>query len=179
MAFVAGVNRATGYLVPADVWNNYMGVDGSIDVLHQSLTDLWVPVTLAKIGGTYTALTALGNFAVAALADANDVGIMNFRVPSNFSAITTASIVVVSAVTDAAANWDIYATFAASGQAYTTHTTNDTATTYNVTQNQIYLVNCAGILAALAANDYCGIQLLLGDSADDVYVVGFYMNWSL
>lgn len=139
---------------------------------------LWVPVTAAYSDGAWASLKAYGNHAIGDLNAANDRALCEFRCPPDFAAITSAVIVVISRVTDAAANWDIYAYMAAAGQAYNTHTASDLATTYNVVADRIEEVDVSGILAAMAAGDYVGVQLLLGDAADDCDVLGFWMVYS-
>jgi len=143
--------------------------------LYLKQRELWVPVTYGSNGiGT----SLLGSQWGASLTGAADVGGMEFRCPFDFLAIITAKIVVMPRVTDAAANWDIRAYYGAEGEQGDTHDESDNATTYNVTQNELYGVDASGILTALAAGDVVALHLTLSDAADDVHVVGFYLIYN-
>jgi len=120
---------------------------------------------------------ARGYFPVAQLYDANDAAYVSWKCPGNFSSITTAVMVLIPQVTQAAADLDIYTQYGAIGEAYTTNAESDTASTYNLTQWQLFGVDFSGVLAALAADDYVACVLWLGNSAHDVDVVGFHMKY--
>lgn len=178
MAWTAGADVLVGDLITAADWNNYMGAAGSINYVRDEACALWVPVTTNEEGGVEVVINVYGNYPVAHLTTANDTCNASFRVPDGFVGIATAVMVTIPRMTNGAANWDTYALFAAAGQAYNTHQTQDVATTYNVTNDEIFEVDYSPILAALAAGDYVGVQLLLGDNAHDVDVLGFYFAYT-
>lgn len=141
-----------------------------------STKEFFVPVS---IQGPGFALTDKGEFPVADLAALNDEAFMSFKVPSDFTTLTTAEIIVIPQVTDGAANWDINSDYGADGEAYNLHSETDAASTYNVVINQLFAVDISGILSALAADDYVGITLKLADALDDVFVVGLWIKYAI
>jgi len=104
--------------------------------------------------------------------------VLVFYVPHDFTAITEAVIIVIPNATQGAANWDILSTYGAVGEAYTNHTENDVAATYNVVLNQYFEVDISGILSVLAAGDYVGIKLTVSTAGHDVDVVGIRFKYS-
>ena len=134
---------------------------------------LFVPVTYGTNG-----ISLDGTYAVAALTALGDKAAITFIAPSDFTAIVTATVLVIPQMSNAAANWDIYANYAATGQAQDTHAQFDTTTTYNVTDNQLYEVNISSILTSLAAGDRVGFYLNLGDATHDVNVVGAIFEYT-
>lgn len=105
--------------------------------------------------------------------------IVNFFVPADFSSITNAVLVCVIDGNDATANIDITSDYAASGEAYNTNSESDTSSTYDMTANQIYELDCSGILSSLAAGDYVGIQAdYTPDNGEDVFAIGFRFKYT-
>ena len=84
----------------------------------------------------------------------------SFYVPEDFTAIDEAVLLVLVADTQASANWDIYSWYATVGEDKNNHSESDVATTYNVTQDQLYEVDISGILSALAAGDFVGVEII-------------------
>jgi len=160
--------HATGHLVTAAEFN------------AKKDQEIWVPVTGYASGGgvTATALSWQQSYPLAVLAASVDGARMSFRCPSDFVSIVEAKIIILPRVTDAAANLDIYSTYAAIGQNYQTHEANNTAATYNIATDVFFGVDVSAILASLAANDIVGVRLSLGDANDDVDVIGFYMKYA-
>jgi len=183
---IAALSTTTGdtiYRNATDVVTLAKSTDGKVLKLvggfpawgtDKQTVEVFIPVTY----GTNGISLHLGIPVVAALTALNDVANIEFRIPSDFSAITTAIILVVPIVTDAAANWDIYTNYGAIGEGYSTHAESDVATTYNVNQNVYTQVSIAGILSSLAADDYVSVQLKLADADDDVSVVGVYFKYT-
>lgn len=178
MAWTAGADVLVGDLITAADWNSYNGAAGSIEYLRAEACVLWVPVTTNEEGGAELPLHIYANYPVSHLTNANDTSNTSFRVPDGFVSIATAVMVVIPRMTNANANWDLYVSFASSGQPYDTHLVNDLATTYNVVDDQFFEVDYSTVLAALVAGDYVGVQLLLGDNAHDVDVLGFYFAYT-
>ncbi|GAI84027.1 unnamed protein product [marine sediment metagenome] len=129
---------------------------------------------------TYTTanIRQWGDFPTAFLIALNNAAWISFHVPHDFTAIVEAVIIVIPDRTTADADWDIYSDYGASGEAYNTHSEQDVATLYNVTANQLFEVDISGILSALAADDYVGIQLKLADALDAVNVVGVRFKYN-
>ena len=133
---------------------------------------LWVPVTYGTTMGNY------GYYPVARLAGLFDSAHISFCTPHDFHSITEAHIAVIPRATQAAADWDIHASYAAVGEAYNNHVGHDAASTYNVTNNQIFEVDISTILTSLAAGDYVGVDIELGDAAHDVDVLGVMFKYT-
>lgn len=136
--------------------------------------EFYVPCTYEYDG----ALIYYGCYPIASLGTSINYALTSFRVPHDFNSIIVASIVVIPKSTEASANWDIYSNYAQTGEDYQTHSESNTVSTYNVTNNQIFEVNIAGILTSLAANDMVGIKLLLSNSTHDVNVLGVRFKYS-
>lgn len=144
-----------------------------IDVPTAVTKELWVPVTYAS-----TALSSYGDYAACQRINAvADHAHMSFKVPWDFTSIVSAHIIGIPGTTGAM-NWDIYSDYAAEGQSYVTHSESDEATTYNTTLNQIFAVNIAGILTALAADDYVGVRIKPGTDGHDMYVLGVRFRYT-
>ena len=133
---------------------------------------LWVPVTWGAL------MTHYGYYPVARLADLLDEAGTSFHVPDDFHSITKAVLVVIPRATQAAADWDIHSHYAAAGEAYNTHFGHDLSTAYNVTDGQIFEVDISTILTSLAAGDYVGVDIELGDAAHDVDVLGVMFKYT-
>ena len=177
MTWTAGANVVTGDLITAATWNNYLGATGSIEYLFDN-RELWSPATAwyDSSAATYHAPNTSLGFGVD-VNDVNDKAFVNFRVPPGFSSITTASFLVLPLVTDAAANWGIFAYYGATGETSGTHAQSDSATTYNVTSSQWFEINVAGILTNLAAGDNVGMYLIIETNADRVILAGLRLNY--
>jgi hypothetical protein len=131
--------------------------------------EFYVPCTTVSDVGI---LSYYGSHPVAQLTIATDSAFISFRIPHDYNSIVVASIVVIPKFTTAGANWDIYSNYAQVGESYQAHNESDAATTYNVTNNQIFEVNIAGILTSLTANDIVGIKITQSNSSHDVNVLG-------
>ena len=133
---------------------------------------LWVPVTYGTTMANY------GAYPLARCTALFNTAYISFKVPDDLHTITEAKVVVIPRVTQAAADWDIYSYYAAAGEAYNTHTESDTASTYNVTDEQMFEVDISGILTSLAAGDYVGILFSLHNAAHDVDVLGVMFKYT-
>lgn len=131
----------------------------------------WVPVTEGAL------MIWCGYYPVCRLSTSDEYADMSFCVPHDFHKIIEAYIVVIPAATQATANWDIYANYAAVGEVYGTHLQFDVATTYNVTINQIFEVDISGILTYLTAGDYVGVNLTQKHNDHDVDVLGVMFKY--
>lgn len=134
--------------------------------------ELWVPTTYG------TTIASCGDFPVARCLNADDEAYVSFKVPDDFASIDSALLVVIVRATQGAADWDISSDYGAVGEAFDIHSESDTATTYNVTNDQKFGIDISGILSSLAAGDYVGIKLIQKDAAHDVYVLGVHFKYS-
>ena len=143
--------------------------------------EFFVPVTYGTQVGAWK-LDATGDFPSVPTANAGDVAHVAFKVPHDFTAITNAEFIVIPLATQLTANWDIESDYGAIGQAYNVHSETDNATTYNVTNNELFAVDLddagTGILDNLAADDYVGIKIHLGDNAHDFAALGVRFKYT-
>lgn len=136
--------------------------------------EFFVPCTGVNGGAMGYDLT----YPVGVLTNSLQEALISFRVPHDYNSIVTASIVVVPKYSSVTANWDIYSNYAQTGESYTTHTQNNTASTYNVTSGQVFEVDISGILTSLAAGDMVGISLKQSTAIHNVNVLGVRFKYS-
>lgn len=136
--------------------------------------EIWVPVTATENG----LMANIGDVPVCRLTATDHKGFTSFKVPADFSSLTSAHLIVIPHGSQAAANWDILSDYGAVGQSYDNHSESDTVTTYNVTDNVTFAIDISGILTSLAAGDYVGICLQQKHDDHDVYVVGVRLVYS-
>lgn len=108
----------------------------------------------------------------------NDIGVVNFSIPLDFQTLTSAVLIVNPGATQAAADWDIKAAYAAVGEAPGIHTEEDAVSTYNVTQNVEFEVDISGILTNLAPGDRGGVSLKQMDAAHHAFVSGMRLKYA-
>jgi len=171
MSWTDGVDRAAGYIVPASIWNGLLGATGSLMYLKTKY--MWYPASCAFYNGAYTFLSAEGGLTNAA----NDYVICYFRIPDDFVSLSEAKLAVIAGTTDAAEDWNIYAQYAKTGETLTTHTANNTATTYNGTADKYLDVDVSGILTSLSAGDTGWVKILVGTAADIFACKGLYIEY--
>lgn len=115
-----------------------------------------VPMTIPTGGATGGGYDQFGGIL---LNDVDESARVSFHIPHDFSSITEAVLMVIPFATQAAANWDIFSSYAAKGEPRNTHAESDVASTYNVTNGELFEVDISGILSALSAGDYVGIRV--------------------
>ncbi len=135
--------------------------------------EFFVPVTFGQTG-----ITNEGDYPIAFLGTANFLANMAFHVPADFSSITDAVVIVRPLTTQGANDWDIDSDYGAAGEAYNANSESDAGTTYSTTANQLFEVDVSGILSALAADDYVGIEITLRDSGHDLHVIGLRFKYA-
>ena len=136
--------------------------------------DFFVPVTTTRNGE----MTYRGKVAVCILTDINQWAFTCFHMPHDFTAIVEAVLVVIPVSTQAAAEWSIATQYGSGGESYSAHLESDNTTTYNVSLGNYFEIDISGILTALAADDYVGIEVILRNAAHDVNVVGVRFKYS-
>ena len=136
--------------------------------------ELFSPCTLGSNGGV---ITAVGDMPAVRLNGANHRAHMAFKIPWDFASIHSAFILVNPLATQAAADWDLEATFASPGQAYNTHIVGSGAVTYNVVNTIIFKVDVSGVLALIVAGDEGGIRLEQIGAAHSLDVLGLQVRY--
>jgi len=137
--------------------------------------EFFLPATLGTLGGTAGATYRRASIILNA---AGEYACMTFEIPWDFTAIVSAEIIVIPLATQANANWDIGVYYASVGEAATTHSETDAATTYNVTNGQVFAVDVSGILTAIAPGDNAGMYLAQQAAGHNVAVLGIRFRYN-
>lgn len=149
------------------------------DIAALQTKELWVPVSVFFNNPAFDFVSVtIGGHVAAMLGAVDDSAHIEFKCPADFNAITEAKVVARADVTQAAADIDISVAFASIGQACDTHTASDTATTYNITDTQLFGMSIATLLADMVAGDFVGIYVSLKNAAHDIDVIGFYLRYT-
>jgi hypothetical protein len=134
--------------------------------------EFWVPVTKAA------SMEFHGHYPVGRLNASWERANISFHVPHDFTSITEAYIVIIPKTSHATAPLDIYSMYASVGEAYNTHSESDEATTYNITDDQIFEIDISGILTSLSAGDYVGVAIVSVYAGDLADVLGVRFKYS-
>lgn len=136
--------------------------------------ELYVPCTYVLTG----IMAAYGQYPIGELNAVDEQAFMSFVIPWDFSTIVAAEILVNPRATQGAANWDTWCEYGQVGQPYNAHADSDQVSTYNVTLNEKFAVDVAGILSSLAALDSGGISLRQKTAGHNVNVIGFRLRYT-
>ncbi len=132
-------------------------------------------VLAANRNGNDTAYnSSVGDFAINSLGSTSTV-LFVWHVPNDFTSIT--DLVVVS-IPDASETiqYDLTSDYAASGQAYTTHSESSLNATDSATLSQILESDASGVFSSMAAGDYCA--LTFASDTDNLRVIGLRFRYS-
>lgn len=147
-----------------------------VSIIAALTKELFTPVLLGTYGSG--SVTVVGDF-VTVLLSTNHYAICHFFAPHDFTSIIEAVILVIPDDTKANANWDIYSDYCANGEAFNIHSESDTASIYDITQNEIFEVDISGILSSLAAGDYVAVRLTnTGGTASTAQVIGVKFRYA-
>lgn len=118
--------------------------------------EFWVPVTG---GNTITSAydTAVGDF-VTNTPDAAQLVYFNFCIPSDFTSLTEAKVVMIPDATETV-SIDIDTDYGASGEQYNNHSEAVSNSTAGANSGQLLEMSVAGALTLLSANDYVGMKI--------------------
>ena len=117
-----------------------------------------------------------GNFSVYVAGPAGTVG-TTFKTPNDFSSVLKVEVILIPEANDAAMDIDVATDFAAVGEARNTHTASDAASTYAVTDDQIFAMDITSLFSALQADDYVGVKITNNDGVDDIQVLGIRFQY--
>lgn len=121
-----------------------------------------------------------GDYLMAGLDAAGDNCYCSFRVPSDFSSLTSVKVVFVVSTTGTI-DWTVNTDFGADGETYNTHSDSDTADALGLTDNKIKVLDISDAFTGLVAGDYCGVKLTLDDRGvgpTTIKVIGLEFNYS-
>jgi len=82
-----------------------------------------------------------------------------FHIPHDFVSLSTLELVYFNTSALVAVDIDLNSSYAAIGEAQTTHQESDTVTTYTSNANEIDVIDLAVVFSSLTANDFCGINI--------------------
>lgn len=132
--------------------------------------EIWVPIassTVAQANNT-------GNY-TSASCGAGQVARFNFLVPSDFSSLTSASI-IVSSTSTATYQYDLYSSFNTTGEVAGAGSTSALNATISMTNGIFNTINATTVLGSIAANDYVG--LIFGSDTNTFYVYGLVLKYA-
>ena len=116
------------------------------DVLALITRQFFVPCFSGVGGAIYN-----GGYTIA---DALDAAIIVFRVPNDFTTLTSVKIIIYpNSGGGSTLDWTAATTFGASGEAYNTHTDSQTADGQALTNNQLLELDISAAFTGLLAND--------------------------
>lgn len=139
--------------------------------------EFFIPCTYAEVGtmAIYSATEWVGAYCDAA----DERGHIMFRVPSDFTSITTAVVLALTVGADATADISCYSNYGAKDEASDTHSENKTDYSLDwSTSNRLREVDVSVILSALAANDYVSLALVTEGTDEGCYVIGVYFKYA-
>jgi len=105
-------------------------------------------------GFAYT--TGMGDYQTATITSTQNVNFM-FKVPADFVSLTSCVVVLIADATETV-QWDVTATFAATGQAKGTHSDSITNATESTTLDAFFEAPVTDALTSIAAGDHVGLQ---------------------
>lgn len=131
----------------------------------------WYPVTFA------TVMFALGDFPTGECNADNDFAYVSFKVPHDFTIITSAEFVIISNFTNANGDFDLTSDYGPAGGAYNASSEADTELD-DVVQNDIEVIDTSGVLSAIAADDYVGVRIVRGAAGHNFYALGIKFKYT-
>jgi len=137
----------------------------------------FVPVSSYGSGGSYG--MGAGSYHVGYKLDASAYTYFSFRVPNNFTTLTSAKMVLVSEGTGTF-DWTITTYFGANGEAYNANTDTTTADGQAVTSRQMLELDVSAAFTALAANDIVAavFQTDALATATEILAIGIDIKYS-
>ena len=119
--------------------------------------EFFVPV----LHQTGAALSPDGTYGVWKMESAGDVLRFSFKIPHDFSSVTSVLIVGMCPGFNADFDWTATTSFAAVGETKLTHTDSATADGKTATANFIMSVDISAAFTGILADDYVGVQFKL------------------
>lgn len=101
--------------------------------------------------------TALGDYAVNTPDNGENV-YFNFRIPDNFTTLTTAKMIMIPDTTETV-QIDVTTDYGALGEAYNNHSGSITDGTLSVTADQLSGISVASAITSIAAGDFVGMKV--------------------
>ncbi len=146
-----------------------------ITIANLLTKEFFTPATGTSTG---VASASTGRYAAVLLNASGEDAYTTFTIPDDFNAMVEAVVIVAPAATQAAANWDIYSTYNAIGEDDSGTLESDLASTYNVTNDELFEVDISGVLSALAKGDVVGIFFRQSTAGHNVDVLGVRFKYN-
>lgn len=105
----------------------------------------------------------------------------NFPVPLDFAALTSVELVgwPSAGAGGTGKDIDLASSYGAIGQDRATHTETDTTTTYNTgTQDVIFALDLSPVFSAIAAGDFCGVQVDHNSVGGSIMYIGIRLRYT-
>lgn len=126
--------------------------------------------------GKGAVLAVHGDFAVLEATSSGGSVMISWRLPKDFVSLVSLEVIAIPEGTDAAADYDLFSDYASVGQAYNTHSESDTASTYDVTTDEIIAIDASGVFSSMVAEDFCGLQIKNNDNAN-LNIIGVLLKY--
>jgi hypothetical protein len=126
-------------------------------------------------------ITNYSEYAVATVG-ASGTGYCSFKVPADFTTLT--SLELVGIIDPAAAgggkNIDFFSSYGAIGEDRNNHAESDTsgATNLTGTDNELYSFDISSVFTLLAAGDYAGLRVLHNSIGGNIYYLGIRLKYT-
>ena len=103
-------------------------------------------------------------------------GFVKFKLPHDFSFITSAEMLIIPAATQATRSLDIFTDYGASGEQYNLHSESANFSE-SLTDGELTLIDVSSTLTLLSAGDYVGI-LLRNNDATNFLTIGMRFRYN-
>jgi hypothetical protein len=118
----------------------------------------------------------LGNIAYYELGSTQFAKITGF-IPWDFGTLVSIEVVCLISAADANTDIDLAADYGGDGEAYTTHSESDAASTYALAGGSAYNdVDISSVFSALSAGDYFGVTITM-QTAKSLRIVGVKLRY--
>ena len=156
MAWVTPTTKATGTKITEAIWEQDVK-DNTIflhtRVYYETLAMNNFADTPVEVGGTNASLYGIDRDAAAEKVR------WTWTVPDNFSALSSAVIVVSPEANDGDFQYDLLTDYAGDGQVVTTHNESSLNQTVALTTDTLEYIDFSGVLTGIAAGDTVGIMI--------------------
>uniref|UniRef100_A0A6M3KDE3 Uncharacterized protein n=1 Tax=viral metagenome TaxID=1070528 RepID=A0A6M3KDE3_9ZZZZ len=155
-----------------------------VDEIDAKVKTIWLMPHVVQGTGAVLSAGATGDFSGSSFADPQDDNVrFVVPIPSDFSTLTKAVVVVLPAGTGDMYR-DVTTDFAATGEAYNTHSDSIAKTAVGVTNGQIFDDDISAAFTGIAAGDRVGVVYkrwgadALDTVGTTVYVLGLLLEYT-
>ncbi len=109
-------------------------------------------------------------------ADASDAVFFHFRVPSNFSSLTSLKVVMIPDTTETI-DYSLQSDYGSVNEDYDNHSESDSNVQPSVTSGKITEVDASTVFTSMAGSDYCALEF--DSNTNDLRVIGLYFKYAV